>query len=62
MKMKSLLVLLLVVTSMAYAGEEAPLTLWPAPPLAKVLRNATAPDGGPRSVVIEGAGFRCRRP
>ncbi|MEA3364074.1 MAG: DUF6067 family protein [Candidatus Hydrogenedentes bacterium] len=55
MNTKSLLALLLVLTPIVYAGEEAALTVWPAPPLAKVLRDASPPDGSGQSLIIQGA-------
>ncbi len=55
MKTKLLLAVGLIVGAMAYAGEEADLSVWTPPPLAKVLRDATPPDGDPQPVLIEGA-------
>lgn len=55
MNMKSLLVVFLAATAVAYAGDQAAFSVWPAPPLAKVLRDAPPPGGNAEPLVIEGA-------
>ncbi len=55
MNAKSLLTLLVIVCATAYAGEQAVLTVWTPPPLAKVLRDAVPPPEGPQPLLIQGA-------